>query len=148
MVGALVGGVICGYVSDRFGRRRTIVAALGCAVLLIPLWAFAPSLPLLALGAFAMQFMVQGAWGVIPAHITELSPDGVRAFLPGFAYQCGVLIAGSIATVEALLAARVSYAWAMALTAVAVCAGCAVVAALGPERRGIVYGGGSTSALE
>jgi SHS family lactate transporter-like MFS transporter len=140
MVGAIAGGVLWGFVSDRFGRRRTIVTALGCAVLAIPLWAFAPSVALLALGAFAMQFMVQGAWGVIPAHITELSPDGVRGFLPGFAYQCGVLIAGSIATLEALLAARVSYAWAMALTAATVCVGCAVVAALGPERRGIEYG--------
>ncbi|PYO62497.1 MAG: MFS transporter [Gemmatimonadetes bacterium] len=140
MVGALTGGVICGLWSDRIGRRRTIVAALVCAVLLIPLWAFAPSVPLLVCGAFAMQFMVQGAWGVIPAHITELAPDGVRGFLPGFAYQCGVLIAGSVATIEALLAARVTYAWAMAVTAVTVFTLCAIVAALGRERRGIVYG--------
>jgi len=83
---------------------------------------------------------VQGAWGVIPAHITELAPDGVRGFLPGFAYQCGVLIAGSVATIEALLAARVTYAWAMAVTAVTVFTLCAIVAALGRERRGIVYG--------
>ena len=87
-----------------------------------------------------MQFMVQGAWGVIPAHRTELSPDGVRGFLPGFAYQCGVLIAGSIATIEALLAARVGYGWAMALTAGTVFTLCAVVAASGGERRGIAYG--------
>jgi SHS family lactate transporter-like MFS transporter len=142
MVGALTGGVLCGFLSDRFGRRRTIVVSLGCALLLIPLWAFAPSLPLLVCGAFAMQFMVQGAWGVIPAHITELSPDGVRGFLPGFAYQCGVLIAGSIATIEAVVAARVTYAWAMALTAGAVFTVCAAVAAVGPERRGVVYGTG------
>jgi len=140
MVGALTGGVLCGLWSDRLGRRRMIAVALGCAVLVIPLWAFAPAVPLLVLGVFAMQFMVQGAWGVIPAHITELSPDGVRGFLPGFAYQCGVLLAGSIATLEALLAARVSYAWAMALVAGTVCALCAVVAAAGPERRGLAYG--------
>jgi MFS transporter, SHS family, lactate transporter len=148
MVGALVGGVICGFVSDRWGRRRTVVTALVGAVFMIPLWAFAPSLSWLALGAFAMQFMVQGAWGVIPAHITELSPDGVRGFLPGFAYQCGVLIAGSIATLEAVIAARLSYAWAMALTAATVCIGCAIVAGLGPERRGITYGGPDIRATE
>jgi len=140
MVGALIGGVICGFVSDRVGRRRTIVGALLGGLILIPLWAFAPSVPLLVVGAFAMQFMVQGAWGVIPAHITELSPDGVRGFLPGFAYQCGVLIAGSIATIEALLAARLGYGWAMALTAGMVFTMCAVVAALGGEGRGIAYG--------
>ena len=61
------------------------------AIVVIPLWAFAPSVPLLVVGAFVMQFMVQGAWGVIPAHINELAPDSVRGFLPGFAYQCGVL---------------------------------------------------------
>ena len=66
------------------------------------------------LGAFLMQFMVQGAWGVIPAHITELSPDSVRGFLPGFAYQCGVLLAGSVAYIEAVFARRTSYANAMA----------------------------------
>jgi SHS family lactate transporter-like MFS transporter len=140
MVGALIGGVMCGFVSDRVGRRRTIVGALVGGLIVIPLWAFAPSLPLLVVSAFAMQFMVQGAWGVIPAHITELSPDGVRGFLPGFAYQCGVLIAGSIATIEALLAARVGYGWAMALTAGTVFTLCAVVAAAGGERRGIAYG--------
>ncbi len=143
MVGALTGGVLCGFFSDRIGRRRTIVVSLACALTLIPLWAFAPSVPLLVSGAFAMQFMVQGAWGVIPAHITELAPDGVRGFLPGFAYQCGVLIAGSIATIEAVIAARVSYAWAMALTAGAVFTLCAIVAALGPERRGVAYGTGA-----
>lgn len=85
--------------------------------------------------------MVQGAWGVIPAHITELSPDGVRGFLPGFAYQCGVLVAGSIATIEAVLAKSLGYASTMALTAVVVFTACAGVAAAGRERRGIAYGG-------
>jgi SHS family lactate transporter-like MFS transporter len=140
MVGALCGGVLAGLVSDRIGRRRTIVYALLCAIALIPLWAFAPSLPLLVAGAFLMQFMVQGAWGVIPAHITELSPDSVRGFLPGFAYQCGVLLASSVAYVEALFAGRANYAVAMALAAATVFTGAIVVAALGPERRGIVYG--------
>ena len=110
------------------------------AHLMIPAWAFAPSLPVLVIGAFAMQFMVQGAWGVIPAHITELAPDSVRGFLPGFAYQCGVLVAGTVVYLEALFAARLSYTWAMALTAGTVFVVCAIVAAVGPERRGVVYG--------
>jgi MFS transporter, SHS family, lactate transporter len=140
MVGALTGGILCGLYSDRLGRRRTIALALGGALLVIPLWAFAPSLPLLVAGAFLMQFMVQGAWGVIPAHITELSPDSVRGFLPGFAYQCGVLVAGTVAWIEAVFAAHLTYAWAMALTAATVFTVCAVVALRGPERRGITYG--------
>ena len=140
MVGAIIGGVLIGHYSDRIGRRRAIVIALVLAVLCIPLWAFAPSVPLLVAGAFLMQFMVQGAWGVIPAHITELSPDSVRGFLPGFAYQCGVLIASSIAYLEALLAAHTSYATSMALTALIVCVGGAIAAAAGRERHGVIFG--------
>jgi SHS family lactate transporter-like MFS transporter len=146
MVGALTGGTIMGLFSDRLGRRRTMVITLIGALLVIPLWAFAPSLPALVVGAFLMQFFVQGAWGVIPAHITELSPDSVRGFLPGFAYQCGVLIAGSVAYLEAVFAGHMTYAMAMAGTAVTVFSLCAVVAALGPERRGITYGSEPISA--
>jgi MFS transporter, SHS family, lactate transporter len=140
MVGALTGGVLFGLYSDRIGRRRAIALALAGALVMIPAWAFAPSLPVLVLGAFGMQFMVQGAWGVIPAHITELSPDSVRGFLPGFAYQCGVAVAGLVAVLEAWFAARLTYTWAMALTAGTVFAVCALVAWLGPERRGVTYG--------
>jgi MFS transporter, SHS family, lactate transporter len=140
MVGALCGGVLFGLYSDRIGRRRAIAFALVGALIMIPAWAFAPSLPILIGGAFLMQFMVQGAWGVIPAHITELSPDSVRGFLPGFAYQCGVAIAGYVAYVEAWFAGRFSYTQAMALTAGTVFVVCAVVALLGPERRGVTYG--------
>jgi SHS family lactate transporter-like MFS transporter len=140
MLGAVLGGALFGLYSDRIGRRRAIVLALAGAMLLIPAWAFAPSLAVLALGAFGMQFMVQGAWGVIPAHLTELSPDSVRGFLPGFAYQCGVLVAGSVTYLEALFAARLSYRWTMAVTAATVFLLCALVASLGPERLGVVYG--------
>ena len=140
MVGAITGGVIFGLRSDRIGRRRTIVLALGLAILVIPLWAFAPTLPLLVAGAFVMQFMVQGAWGVIPAHITELSPDSVRGFLPGFAYQCGVLVASLVVYVEALFAAHASYSVSMALTAVTVFAFAAGMAAVGRVRRGVEFG--------
>jgi len=140
MVGALSGGVVCGLYSDRLGRRRTIVLALVGALVVIPLWAFAPSLPLLVAGAFVMQFFVQGAWGVIPAHITELSPDSVRGFLPGFAYQCGVALASSIPHLQALFAAGASYASAMARSAAVVFALGAIVAGLGRERRGVAFG--------
>src|SRR3989441_882449 len=140
MVGALSGGGVCGLYSDRLGRRRTIVLALVGALVVIPLWAFAPSLPLLVAGAFVMQFFVQGAWGVIPAHITELSPDSVRGFLPGFAYQCGVALASSIPHLQALFAAGASYASAMARSAAVVFALGAIVAGLGRERRGVAFG--------
>ena len=140
MVGALTGGIVFGRWSNRLGRRRTIATTLGLAVLVVPLWAFAPNLPILVVGAFAMQFLVQGAWGVIPAHITELSPDALRGSLPGFAYQCGVLLAGAMPLVEAKLAKGLTYSWAMALSAGTVFILCALVAALGPERRGVVYG--------
>jgi SHS family lactate transporter-like MFS transporter len=139
-VGALAGGVICGLFSDRLGRRRTIGVALLGAVLTIPIWAFAPALPLLWLGAFVMQFFVQGAWGVIPAHINELAPNGVRGFLPGFAYQCGVAVASQIPHVQALFAAHTTYAQAMALSAALVFVLGGIVAAVGPERRGIAFG--------
>jgi SHS family lactate transporter-like MFS transporter len=139
-VGALLGGVVFGFVSDRWGRRRTMVLALLLCVLMIPLWVHAATTAGLVLGAFLMQFMVQGAWGVIPAHITELSPDSVRGFLPGFAYQCGVLLAGSVAYIEAVFGARTSYANAMALTAFTVFVLAAVVVGLGPERRASRFG--------
>jgi SHS family lactate transporter-like MFS transporter len=140
MIGALSGGLVCGWLSDRIGRRRMIVAALAGALVLIPLWAFAPNVYLLGLGAFLMQVMVQGAWGVIPAHITELSPDAVRGVLPGFGYQCGAAIAGWMPFLGAGIAAHTGYARAMAVTAGTVFVLCAIVAWVGPERRGIVYG--------
>jgi len=142
MLGAILGGVVVGLWSDRIGRRRAMIAALVGAILLVPLWAYAPSMALLVLGAFLMQFMVQGAWGVIPAHLSELSPDSVRGFMPGFAYQCGVLVASSVAYIEAVFAKRLSYATAMALTAVTVFALAAIVAGTGKERKGTAFGAG------
>jgi len=140
MIGAIIGGVLVGLLSDRFGRRRAMIVALMCAILLIPLWAFSPTLVLLFAGAFLMQFMVQGAWGVIPAHLSELSPDSVRGFLPGFAYQCGVLLSSSVVWIQAVYAQRTSYATAMAFTAVTVFAGSCIATALGPEKRGAIFG--------
>ena len=140
MVGAILGGTLIGFLSDRFGRRSTMITAFILAIACIPLWAYAPSVILLVVGAFLIQFMVQGAWGIIPAHLSELSPDSVRGFLPGFAYQCGVLLAGSVAYLEAILAEHTSYANAMALTASVVFTLAAIVVALGREKKGIQFG--------
>ena len=148
MVGAIIGGISFGYLSDRVGRRRSIVLALILAIIVIPLWAFSPALVGLVIGAFLMQFMVQGAWGVIPAHITELSPDNVRGFLPGFAYQCGVLIASSVAYLEAVLATRMSYAKSMAIVAAIVFSAAAIIAWLGRERHAVEFGGEEASLRE
>jgi MFS transporter, SHS family, lactate transporter len=139
MVGAFVGGLAVGYASDRIGRRRAIVASLIAAIILTPLWAYAPQILLLVGGAFLIQFFVQGAWGVIPAHLSELSPNEVRGFMPGFAYQCGVLLAGWVAALETIFAKHMSYATAMALTATTVFAATAIIAALGREKKGIDF---------
>jgi len=146
MVGALVGGVLVGLISDRIGRRRAIIFSLIGAILLTPLWAYAPRVGLLVTGAFLMQFCVQGAWGVIPAHLSELSPNQIRGFLPGFAYQCGVLLAGSVGAMEAVFAEHMSYATAMAITAATVFAATAIIAGLGPEKKGIEFSGEASRA--
>lgn len=143
MVGAILGGIVMGLLSDRFGRRRVMVFALLGGIFMVPLWVYAPSTALLVLGAFLIQFMVQGAWGIIPAHLSELSPDSVRGFMPGFAYQCGVLVASSVVYIEPVLARTMGYATAMASTAVTVFALAALVAAVGRERRGHVFGAGA-----
>jgi MFS transporter, SHS family, lactate transporter len=140
MVGALIGGTLVGFLSDRIGRRRAMILSLLLALVVLPLWAYAPSLPLLMAGAFLMQFFVQGAWGVIPAHLSELSPDSVRGSLPGFGYQCGVLVASSVTYIEAVYAHRTSYATAMAVTAATVFLLAIVATWVGPERRAARFG--------
>ena len=90
-LGALAGGIFFGALSERLGRRRAIALAALLALPMIPLWAYRKPPCMLALGGFLMQFMVQGAWGIVPAHLNELSPPSVRAILPGFAYQLGNL---------------------------------------------------------
>ena len=142
MVGAVSGGIVFGLFSDRYGRRRAMIAALllGCCV--IPLWAFPRNTVWLWAGGFLIQFMVQGAWGVIPAHISELSPDSVRGFLPGFAYQCGVLIAGTAPYVQSHLVEQKGWGYGnvMSLTALIVFMLAAVVTAVGQERRATAFG--------
>lgn len=144
MVGAILGGVFFGYLSDRIGRRLAMVLALLLAVVVIPVWV-SRSIALLWVGGFLIQFMVQGAWGVIPAHISELSPDSVRGFLPGFAYQCGVLIAGTAPSIQAYVTRNLGwrYSRTMATTALVVFLLAAIVAWVGEERHGERFGAGS-----
>jgi len=139
-IGAIIGGIAIGHLSDTWGRRRAIITAFIAALVVIPLWAFAPNQALLISGAFLMQFMVQGAWGVIPAHLSEVSPDSVRAFLPGFAYQSAGLLASSVVYIEAVYAQKTSYEKAMALTATSVFILAAIMAGLGRERLGKTFG--------
>jgi len=144
MLGAIFGGLVIGYWSDRIGRRRSMITAALAAACVIPLWVFAPNQALVMAGAFLMQFMVQGAWGVIPAHINELSPPQVRGFFPGFAYQTGVLIASSIGYIESLLGEHFSYAAAMGGLAAAVFVIGSIVIWAGPEAKGVSFAKGAT----
>ncbi|WP_260735193.1 MFS transporter [Tunturiibacter lichenicola] len=139
-IGAILGGIIFGHFSDRLGRRRIIITAFILGIIIVPLWAYAPNPGLLITGAFLMQFMVQGAWGVIPAHLAELSPDSVRGLLPGFAYQTAGIFASAVVYIEAAYAQKTSYASAMALTAASVFILASVMAAVGRERRGQTFG--------
>jgi SHS family lactate transporter-like MFS transporter len=139
MVGAILGGLFFGFLSDKYGRKRMMAVAVILALVLIPLWLLAGGSFFIALGAFGMQFMVQGAWGIIPAHINELSPAPVRGFFPGFAYQLGVLIASAVPYVEASLAENLGYAVAMEIAAGSVLALGAIIILAGPEARGIQF---------
>jgi len=138
-IGALLGGIVFGSWSERIGRRRAIVIAALLAVPAIPLWAYSHTAPLLALGGFLMQFMVQGAWGVIPAHLNELSPAAVRGTFPGFAYQLGNFLASRNAVIQAKLVEQHyggNYAPVLAWTVLLVATLVAVVTWSGNERRG------------
>ena len=141
MVGAILGGLSVGWISDRIGRKRAMVGALAGALVVIPLWAFAHTLPMLVLGAVLIQFCVQGAWGVVPAHVSELSPDSVRGTLPGLGNQIGVLLAGGLPYVEATIARSSTYAAAMAGAAAVVFCVAIVMTLVGREKRAQTFGG-------
>jgi MFS transporter, SHS family, lactate transporter len=113
-VGAVLGAIVFGYLSQAAGRRKGMVAALGLSLILIPFWAFGGSVPGLVVAAFVMQMGVQGAWGVIPVHLSELSADAARGLMPGLAYQLGILIASPTNSIEFGLAHRFGYQWALA----------------------------------
>jgi SHS family lactate transporter-like MFS transporter len=152
MVGAIVGGILVGLYSDRSGRRRAMIAAMLLGIAFIPLWLFAPRLmnassaageiTLVSVGAFLMQFMVQGSWGVIPAHINELSPGALRGFFPGFAYQIGVLIASTAPVIEGAMTHHFTFAQSMGMFAAIVFVFGAIVTAAGPEAHRVSFGAG------
>jgi MFS transporter, SHS family, lactate transporter len=141
-VGAITGGLAFGALSQRIGRRKAIVFGALVALPIIPLWAFSVTPVLLGLGAFLMQVAVQGAWGVVPVHLNELSPDEVRGTFPGFAYQLGNLLASGNAALQAGFAASHGGNYAYALAVVAACAAVliAVLTYFGPEKHGVVFG--------
>jgi SHS family lactate transporter-like MFS transporter len=143
-VGAILGGILCGSLSERIGRRRMIVIAALLSLPVLPLWAFSDSPVLLAMGAFLMQFMVQGAWGVIPVHLNELSPDEARGTFPGLVYQLGNLLASANATIQAGIATHFggNYSLALALVAGSVAIIIAVLTSLGDEAKGVAFGTG------
>jgi SHS family lactate transporter-like MFS transporter len=138
-IGALLGGVSFGTFSEKFGRKRSIVVAALCAIPMVPLWAWSHTAVTLAVGGFLMQFMVQGAWGIIPAHLNELSPTPVRAILPGFAYQLGNVISSRNAVFQESYAIHHnggSLSVALSGTVVIVALLVAAITALGPEAKG------------
>jgi SHS family lactate transporter-like MFS transporter len=138
-IGALLGGITFGSWSERLGRRRAIIIAALLAIPVIPLWAYSHTAPMLALGGFLMQFMVQGAWGVIPAHLNELSPPAVRATFPGLAYQLGNLVASRNSVVQAKLVEQHfggNYAPVLAWTVVLVATLVVVISLSGKEIKG------------
>jgi SHS family lactate transporter-like MFS transporter len=145
-IGAIIGGISFGSLSESFGRRRTIIVASLLSLAVLPLWAFSTSAVWLAVGAFLMQVMVQGAWGVIPVHLNELSPDDARGTFPGFVYQLGNLIASVNATLQAGIAVHYGgdYAIALAFVAGTVAVVIAALTALGTEAKGVVFGTGGT----
>jgi SHS family lactate transporter-like MFS transporter len=141
--GAICGGTVLGFWSQKWGRRRVIILSAVCGMLLIPLWIFAPSTGLLIVGGFLIQFMVQGAWGVVPVHLNELSPANFRGTFPGLVYQLGNFAAAYAAQQQAWLAeqfplpnGRPNYALTMAMVQSIVFVAVIVLAAIGPEKRG------------
>jgi len=138
-LGALAGGICFGALSERLGRRRAIMLAAALALPMIPLWAYSHTAVMLAVGGFLMQFMVQGAWGIVPAHLNELSPPSVRAILPGFAYQLGNLAMSKMGPLQAGIAEAHGgdYAHVLAWTTAVVAVALILVTGLGPEAHAV-----------
>lgn len=139
-IGAIIGGLIAGALSEKYGRKAIII---GCAVLalpIVPIFAYSTTAGMLTLGSFLMQVMVQGAWGVIPAHLTELSPDEIRGFYPGVTYQLGNCLAAFNLPIQEALAGSHGYPFALAATIVPVLIAVIVLTALGKENKGAAFG--------
>ncbi len=135
-IGAVVGAIIFGHLSQVAGRRKGMIAALGLSLVMIPLWAFGGSLTTLMCAAFLMQAGVQGAWGVIPVHLNEMSADATRGLMPGLTYQLGILLASPTNSIQYALRVRVGYQWAIAGFEVVTILTLTVLLLLGSERHG------------
>jgi SHS family lactate transporter-like MFS transporter len=145
--GAILGGILFGALSERTGRRRAIMLASVLVLPLIPAWAYGTGAAALAAGAFFMQFAVQGAWGVVPAHLNELSPAKMRGSFPGFAYQLGNLLASINTTLQAAIAEAEGSDYAFALAAVTALAAAVllILTELGPEASGVKFEAGEAA---
>jgi len=139
-VGAMIGGGLFGALSERFGRRSTIVFCALIGLPIVPIFAYSTTAGMLCLGSFVMQLLVQGAWGVVPAHLTELSPDAIRGFYPGVTYQLGNCLAAFNLPIQESLASSYGYPFALAATIVPTFILLAVVTWLGKEAKGIRFG--------
>src|SRR6184192_2993012 len=135
-IASVIGAIVFGQLSERLGRRYSILGALTLSLVAIPAWAFGGTLPILIVGACLLQAGVQGAWGIIPAHLNELSPDAARGLIPGLAYQLGILFAARTNSIEYRLSGRFGYSWALAGFEIANILVLATVVALGSERKG------------
>jgi MFS transporter, SHS family, lactate transporter len=140
-VGAILGGLTGGSLSERIGRKRAIISSALLVLPAIPLWAFARSPAWLAAGAFIVQFLVQGAWGVVPVHLNELSPGDIRGTFPGFTYQLGNLFASGNLYLQSLIVERSGGNFSLALASVAavVAVLLSIIAFFGPEAHGIAF---------
>lgn len=141
-IASIIGGVFFGVLSEKIGRKKAIIIAAALALPVIPLWAFSGGSLMLGIGAFLMQFMVQGAWGVIPTYLNELVPANTRAVLPGFVYQLGNLIASVNATLQATIAEShgQNYGLAMAIIAGSVAVVIIVLISFGRDTHGASLG--------
>lgn len=139
MFGAVLGGLVFGSYSDRSGRRRSMIVASACGLVMLPMWIAGYSPLTTIIGVFLMQFFVQGAWGVVPAHINELSPGALRGFFPGFAYQLGVLCASSIPYLESALGETFTYKQSMGGLVTLIFIGALIVIWLGPEAHAVSF---------
>ena len=146
-VGAILGGLFFGTVSQRFGRRHTVIFCAVLALPIVPVFAFSRTAGMLCLGSFLMQLCVQGAWGVIPAHLTEMSPDAIRGFYPGVTYQLGNLLAAFNLPIQERLAESYGYPFALAATIFPVLTAVIVLTFVGKEATGIRFGTAESAML-
>jgi MFS transporter, SHS family, lactate transporter len=147
-IGAICGGLFFGFLSQKIGRRRAIAIAALIALPALPFWAFGSTTLILAVGVFMIQVSVQGAWGVVPAHLNELSPPEIRATFPGLVYQLGNLFAAANLNLQVAIAEAHGndYGLAMAIVVGTVAVVITLMVVLGPERRGVAMSAAQESA--